>query len=441
LNLLIIDFDGLGLDLALRAQAYGHEVRWFVRHEPNGDRNLVGDGLIKRVAHWEDHMKWADLIFTTDNCKYIYPLERYRDKGYPIFGPSIDTARWEQDRTHGEGVMKQAGIKTIPSTEFHNYDDAIAFIQKNPGRYVSKPLGDGNKALSYVAQDAAEMLYMLTYWKKKNAYKGSFILQEFHKGIEMAVGGWFGPGGFSKNVLENWEFKKFMNDDLGVATGEQGTILRYTEESLLAEKVLYPLEGFLHGLNYTGYIDVNCIIDKQGTPWPLEFTTRPGWPLFQIQQALHKGDPIQWMVDLLNGKDTLRVSHDIACGVVISIPDYPYSKLTKKDVSGFPLWGITEDDALKNIHLSFVKLGTAPEMGGDKIKMDVPMYVTAGQYVCTVSGTGKTVESAKCRAYDTIKDKIHIPNSIMYRTDIGCRLEEQLDELHDNGYCLDMVYE
>ena len=78
-------------------------------------------------------------------------------------------------------------------------------------------------------------------------------------------------------------------------------------KSLLADKVLKPLEDFLHGIGYSGYIDVNCIIDDKGNPWPLEFTTRPGWPLFQIQQALHLGDPIQWMLDSLNGKDTFKV--------------------------------------------------------------------------------------------------------------------------------------
>ena len=201
----------------------------------------------------------------------------------------------------------------------------------------------------------------------------------------MAVGGWFGLGGFSKNFCENWEFKKLMNDDLGVATGEQGTIVRYTEESKLADKVLKPLEEYLYALGYTGYIDVNCIVDEKGTPWPLEFTMRPGWPLFQIQQALHRGDPAEWMLDLLNGKDTLRVSKEIACGVVISIPDYPYSRLTKKECSGYPLWGIDQQDATTNIHLSEVQIGKAPNMEGDKVKLDTSMYVTAGDYVLSVS--------------------------------------------------------
>jgi phosphoribosylamine-glycine ligase len=69
------------------------------------------------------------------------------------------------------------------------------------------------------------------------------------------------------------------------------------------------------------------------------------------------------------------------------------------------------------------------------------MFVTSGSYVATVSGVGCTVEDASDRAYKTIKKKIDIPNSVMYRTDIGERLEDQLEQLHEMGYCLDMLYE
>jgi phosphoribosylamine--glycine ligase len=440
MRILIIDAGGVCLDFALRCKVAGHTVKAFIRNNKDGSRSEVGDGLIERVPHWEPLMKWADLIFCTDNTYYIHPLERYRDQGYPIFSPSIDTNRWEQDRQHGADIMEKAGIKSIPSTVFKNYDEAIAHVMKNPKRYVSKPIGDGDKAMSYVSKSAADMVYMLQYWKKKNAYKGDFILQDFHGGIEMAVGGWFGLGGFSKYYCENWEFKKLMNDDLGVATGEQGTILRYTEESSLAEKVLKPLEDYLHALGYSGYIDVNCIIDDSGHPWPLEFTMRPGWPLFQIQQAVHKGDPAEWMLGMLDGKDMLKVSKDIACGVVISIPDYPYSRLTKKECSGYPLFGIVEEDVTKNIHLSEVQWGKAPCMKDGEVKLNEPMYVTSGDYVMTVSGTGKTVSEASDSCYKTIKKKVEIPNSIMYRTDIGHRLEGQIDGLHSNGYCKDLEY-
>ena len=266
MNLLIIDQFGLSLDLAMRAQAYGHGVRVFIRNNKEGTRCEVGDGLIERVNDWEKHMKWADLIFVTDNTFYIHALERYREQGYPIFGCGLEGRRWEQDREYGAQIMERAGIPTIPMVKFKKYDEAIAHILANKDkRFVSKPLGDGDKALSYCAKDWRDMVFMLLKWKKENAYQGEFVLQEFHAGTEMAVGGWFGTHGFSRYFLENWEFKKLMSGDYGPATGEQGTIMRYVEESLLAEIVLKPLEGFLHGIGYTGYIDVNCIIDEDIT--------------------------------------------------------------------------------------------------------------------------------------------------------------------------------
>ena len=437
MKILIIDPSGCGcaLSFGLRSEAAGHEVKLFLRHNKDGSRAEVGDGgLIKRVSNWEDHMNWADLIFVTDNIYYIHALERYRDKGYPIFGSNLEGTSWEQERDYGEIILNKAGVETIPSQTFDNYDDAIAYVKENPYRYVSKPIGDGDKTLSYVAKSAADMLYMLSYWKKKNSFKGKFILQEFRPGVEFGVGGWFGSGGFSKYFCESWEHKKLMDGELGVTTGEQGTIVRYTKDSKLADQMLKPLEGMLHGIGYTGYIDVNCIVDKKGTAWPLEFTTRPGWPLFNIQMSLHKGDPAQWMLDMIDGKDTLKVSDKIACGVVVTIPDYPYSRMTKKENSGYPIWGLTMEDAVNDVHLCEVQWGKGPAMIDGELKENIPMFVTAGDYVCTVVGLGDTIEKSREAVYSKIKKKIEIPNSIAYRTDIGEKVQKNLPALQEYGY-------
>jgi phosphoribosylamine--glycine ligase len=248
-KILIIDATGVSLDFAIRCMSFDHDVKVFIRNNLDGARSQIGDGgLLNRVSDWERHMNWADLIFCTDNIFYIHALERYRDKGYPIFGPSVDTTRWEMDREHGAAVMESVGIKTIPSQKFSSYDDAIEFVVKNNKRYVSKPLGDGNKAMSYVSKSPADMVFMLQKWKKSNAYKGEFILQEFHGGIEIAVGGWFGPGGFCKHWCVNHEFKKLLSGDLGVSTGEECSLIYYSQQSKLADEVLVPLAGMLKGL-------------------------------------------------------------------------------------------------------------------------------------------------------------------------------------------------
>ena len=56
------------------------------------------------------------------------------------------------------------------------------------------------------------------------------------------------------------------------------------------------------------------------------------------------------------------------------------------------------------------------------------------------TGTDLDVAGSVKRAYRAIK-KIEIPNSPMYRTDIGKRLKEQIPELQDLGYAEDWKYE
>lgn len=436
MKILVIDSQAASLDWTMRCIADGHTVKWYVPPDKKVDN--VGKGIVARVDDPGDWYRWADLIFFSDNTKYIQHADSWRKQGWPVISASAVTAAWELDRCLGQEVMKRAGIAVPPFKEFNDYDAAIKYVKDSMKRYVSKPSGSSDKALSYCSKSPEDMVYMLERWKKLSKLKTPFILQEFIPGIEMAVGGWFGPGGFSRGWCENWEFKKLMNDDLGVATGEQGTVLRYVAQSHLAKKVLQPLEDELAKEGYIGYIDVNCIIDVDGTPHPLEFTMRPGWPTFNIQQALHKGDHAEWLLDLAEGTDTKNwILNTIATGVVLSIPDYPYSHLTRKEVNGVPLYGVT--DAMKPfLHLCEMQMGEAPQDVKGQI-ITKPCYVTAGDYVLVSSGTGQTVLEAKKAAYKTVKS-LSLPNSPMYRTDIGNRLKEQLPLLQKMGYATGMLF-
>jgi len=431
MKILIIDAMAASLDFALRCEAQGHEVKVWMPQRKDGKAYTVGDGLITKVANWSSWMKWADLIFLTDNARYTRELERYRAEGYPIFGPNAEGTCWELERGTGQSVLEQHGIACIPSTTFSNYDQALAFLAANPKRYVSKPTGDADKALSYVSKSPEDMEFMLEHWKRKLSKKVPFLFQEFVPGIEMAVGGWVGRDGFLSYFLENFEFKKLMSGEIGVNTGEMGTALKYVtaEESKLAREMLLPLEAALIRSGYTGYIDVAVIIDKKGCAWPLEFTTRPGWPLFQIQQILHP-DVAEWMKDAIDGCDSFCPSQEIAVGVVMAIPDFPYNKLNPDDVSGFPVFGINDSNRYF-LHPSELKLGRF---------RDAPCMVSAGQYLLTVSGKGMSVHDAKSDAYECLKS-LTIPNSPIYRNDIGHRLEEQLPELQALGYAESWVYE
>lgn len=438
MRLLLIDPIGSGVDIAVRAQRCGHEVKHFIRQTPKTLN--IGKGLVRLVDDFRPWLNWADLVVNCDCTRYIEILDAYRKQNPDarIISSSAETAAWELERGTGQAVFKAAGVATAPYKTFDDYDKAIAYVKKTGLRFVSKPDGDADKALSYCSKGPADMVFMLERWKKTNKLKREFILQEFIPGIEMAVGGWFGPGGFNVGWCENWEFKKLMDGDLGVATGEQGTVMRYVRRSKLADKVLKPVADQLEKAGYVGYVDVNCIIDEAGTPWPLEFTMRPGWPCFNIQQALHDGDPIEWLANLADGIDARIISLDsIAMGVVLSIPDYPYSHLTKKEVTGIPVYGV-DARITPHLHLCEMMMGEAP-MDVDGKVMTVPMLVSAGDYLVVVSATADTVYDAKTKCYRRLK-RLSVPNSPMYRTDIGDRLSKQLPDLQAMGYATGMVF-
>jgi phosphoribosylamine--glycine ligase len=422
----------------MRCRDDGHDVKWYVPDNPKSIQ--VGRGLVERVADWRPWARWADFIFLPDNTKFLSLLDPARREGIPVVGPTPAMAEWELDRTLGMQVFKDHGIAVPPFKTFTDYDSAISCVKKHDEAYVSKPCGDEpDKSLSYVAKTPQDLVYMLERWKAAKRHKGAFILQEKVDGVcEMAVGAWCGPHGFNRGFCENFEFKKLMNGDLGVATGEQGTVIRFVEQSKLADMVLKPLERTLRRNGYVGYIDVNCILDAAGRPWPLEFTMRPGWPTYNIMQSLLEGDHAEWLAALAKGEDTRPFKmNTVATGVVMSIPDYPYSHITRKEVFGIPVYGLTAK-LMENVHPCELQLGEAPQMIGGSIQ-SAPCLVSAGDYLLVASGTGETVSQSARRAYRVLK-QVEVPNSPMYRTDIGARLKKQLPLIQSKGFARQLVY-
>lgn len=440
MRVLIVDPPGHGLDFAIRAQNAGHEVKLAIREDERTKH--IGKGFVEVVRDHKEWFRWANLVVCTDNSLYLRDLDRYREEGGLVIAPSQEAARWELDRQAGQNIFRKAGIDTATSREFHSYDDAITFVKKTMGRFVSKPCDDANadKALSYCSSGPDDMIYMLERWKRSDKLKGSFILQEFISGIEFSAAGWFGPHGWNTGFEEAFEFKKLMNGECGPATGEQGTALRYVKQSKLANKVLMPLTKQLKAIKYTGDVAVNCIIDDKGKPWPLEFTMRLGWPAFQLQLALVKGDPVEWLYDLAMGKDASPFFLDrLALGVVLSVPDYPYSRITRREVTGIPIFGVTPQ-LMAHIHPCEMMVTECwNAVGGTLVKM--PTLATAGDYVMVMTATDDTVQGARNKVYSRLERvKKRMPGSPMYRTDIGMRLSKHLPELQRWGYARGMTY-
>lgn len=281
---------------------------------------------------------------------------------------------------------------------------------------------------------------MLERWKRAGKRIGEpFILQEKISGVEFAVGAWFGPGGFVEEWEENAEFKKLMPGDLGPNTGEMGTVSRWTKKSKLAQVVLKPLEKFLERTGFVGCIDVSVIVDEDGTPWPLEFTSRGGWPALNLETSAFDVDFVEFLHGLASGNPP-KVAHkldEIVCGVVIALPDFPYSHVTRKEVVGVPMYGLSRRNA-NHVHFAQVMLGEAPQLREGGIAT-APMHVSAGDYVAVVTGMGATVTAARKQAFSHVK-QISMPSGAFYRNDIGARLKTDLGKLQVHGFATGWTY-
>jgi phosphoribosylamine-glycine ligase len=117
--------------------------------------------------------------------------------------------------------------------------------------------------------------------------------------------------------------------------------------------------------------------------------------------------------------------------------DFPHEHDGPEKWADFPIYGVT-DENFPHLHWQQVKQGKGYLWAGGKLTRP-QMTLTAGTYVAVVTGSGQTVEAARAAAYEVAWD-IKWPSNVLFRTDIGKRLEDQLEELHKHGFAEGMKY-
>ena len=181
------------------------------------------------------------------------------------------------------------------------------------------------------------------------------------------------------------------------------------------------MENKLKEEGYIGYIDLNCIVNHHGI-YPLEFTSRFGYPTIMIQQAGMITPIGQFFWDLASGNDPkLKVRSGFQIGVRIVVPPFPFDD------------DETFDSFSKNAVIVFKKPPT-DEMHIEDVKQINGQWLVAGTsgVILVVVGLGQTMKQAQTQVYSRIKNVL-IPN-MYYRTDIGDRWVEDSDRLHTWGY-------
>jgi phosphoribosylamine---glycine ligase len=413
---------GLIGDIAWQVSKEGHEVRYYIKDQKEAD---IADGFVAKSDNLERDTEWADIVVFDDTLGQGEKAQELRAKGKKVVGGTAYTDRLEDDRSFGQEELKKAGVNIIPYKEFDSFDDAIEHVAQNPGRYVIKPSGEAQnvKRRLFVGEedDGQDVIRMLEAYKKAFSDEIKvFQLQRRVTGVEVAVGAFFNGKQFIHPINVNFEHKKLFPGNLGPPTGEMGTSMFWSLPNQLFNQTLQKMETRLAEERYVGYIDVNCIVNGNGI-YPLEFTSRFGYPTISIQQAGMLTPIGQFFWDLASGSDPkLRVKSGFQIGVRIVVPPFPFD-----DTNTFESFS-------KNAAIVFKK-PPADEFHIEDVKQVNGQWVVAGTsgVILIVVGFGQTMKQAQAQVYSRIKNVL-IPN-MYYRTDIGDRWDEDSDRLHSWG--------
>ncbi len=116
MRFVLLDPDGLALDIALLAQSQGHEVIHFIKDTPH--TRATGDNVVKRVRGGLDRvLANADVVFIADNANLMHTFDKFREftpKSTVWIGPTKEHARWESDRKYGQDLLDKYGIPVAP---------------------------------------------------------------------------------------------------------------------------------------------------------------------------------------------------------------------------------------------------------------------------------------------------------------------------------------
>jgi len=419
---LFVSWESLSGDLAVQIKKEGHEVKAYIKAETDKD---VYDGFLDKVDDWKQFIDWADVI-VFDDVGFGKEADELRKRGKLVVGGSVYTDKLEEDREFGQSEMNKVGMLTLPHWDFSDYDLALKFIEENPGRYVYKPSGflaSDSKGLLFLGkdEDGKDIHEIIRSNKNVLAKKiKHFQLQKFASGVEVAVGAFFNGNDFISPINVNFEHKKLFPGDIGPFTGEMGTLMYWSSTNIIFKMTLGRMKEEIKKSGYVGYIDINCIANGRGI-YPLEWTTRFGYPTISIQMEGVVSEWGEFLYSIAKGEQyDLKTKKGFQVGICCVIPPFPYDDKAEMNIYK-DLSIIFKKQNLEGVHLGDVKM-----VDGD--------WRIAGEsgYALVVTGSGTTVEDSRKQAYGRIEN-ILLQN-MFYRTDIGLGWGEDSDKLQTWGY-------
>ena len=341
-------------------------------------------------------------------------VDRFREEGLAIFGPTAAAAQLEGSKSFTKDFLARHDIPTAEYQTFEQIEPALAYLKEKGAPIVVKADGLAAGKGVIVAMTEAEAEEAIRDMLAGNAFgeAGSrVVIEEFLEGEEAS----FIVMVDGKNVLPfatSQDHKRAYNGDQGPNTGGMGAyspapvVTADIHERVMNEVINPTVEGMAsEGAPYTGFLYAGLMITADGTPKVIEYNCRFGDPETQPIMLRLQSDLVE-LIQAANREelDQTEIKFDsrAAVGVVLAAKGYPGS---------YP-----KGDAISGLRVDYAE--------GEKVfhagtKQDGENVVTAGGHVLCATALGHTVTEAQKRAYALVNEINW--DGVEFRTDIAYR--------------------
>jgi phosphoribosylamine--glycine ligase len=341
-------------------------------------------------------------------------VDRFREEGLAIFGPTAAAAQLEGSKSFTKDFLARHDIPTAEYQTFEQIEPALAYLKEKGAPIVVKADGLAAGKGVIVAMTEAEAEEAIRDMLAGNAFgeAGSrVVIEEFLEGEEAS----FIVMVDGKNVLPfatSQDHKRAYNGDQGPNTGGMGAyspapvVTADIHERIMNEVINPTVEGMAsEGAPYTGFLYAGLMITADGTPKVIEYNCRFGDPETQPIMLRLQSDLVE-LIQAANREelDQTEIKFDsrAAVGVVLAAKGYPGS---------YP-----KGDAISGLRVDYAE--------GEKVfhagtKQDGENVVTAGGRVLCATALGHTVTEAQKRAYALVNEINW--DGVEFRTDIAYR--------------------
>lgn len=339
-------------------------------------------------------------------------VDRFREEGLRIFGPTKAAARIESSKEFAKDLMGRYGIPTAGYRAFDDYRKASEYVRSRPLpavlKYDGLAAGKGVVIARTMEEADAALRDMLLDDKFG---KGRVVVEDFLTGPEFSFMCFVSGRKVLPMVLAQ-DHKRAFDGDEGPNTGGMGAFsplpfITPEDEAFALEMVMQRTADALcdEGCPFTGVLYGGLMKTPQGIR-VIEFNARFGDPETEVVLPRLKSDIVDIFCAVAEGRDTQLEWHDFAAlGIVLASKGYPGDYEKGHEIKG-----------LDRVEGAVYHMGTRADGG---------RILTNGGRVLFVVGKGRDLAEARRNALADVA-RIDCDN-LFHRTDIGHRAFDDLE--------------